>query len=417
MRVETPLHFAKRLMPLAFAPSGPRKLGFRSAASVVLVGMLVAGCAQAPGVAPVPSGAASSLTQVARFGPERAAQLRSQHEGRGWALLSSSVRRVDPPGTGIEFVTFVDPASVARNGNLVRVRTLGVLARPMGTTAASITFQQVDCQARTIQSFAQDVFSDEAATVRISSGNQVSAVAPVQAQSLGETLLNSVCSGRYAGGAARGHAPAGTPRGGVGTGVVIGPQRVLTNSHVVAHCKTVDVSLAGQRLPATLRRRDAVTDLALLEVSALPAVRGPHLRRQAQVGEAVMAAGYPLSGLLGSDLVVTDGIVNSLSGLGNSTSHLQMSAAIQPGNSGGPLLDRGGHLVGVVVAKLNALATMALTGDIPQNVNFAIKPEIVASFLQSENLPLGSVEQGGSLDTQQLASRARAFTVKVDCRP
>ena len=74
-------------------------------------------------------------TQITRFGPERVAQLRQMHEGRGWALLSGSVRRVDPPGTGVEFLSFVDPTSVARTGNTVRVRTLGVYARPIGTMA------------------------------------------------------------------------------------------------------------------------------------------------------------------------------------------------------------------------------------------------------------------------------------------
>jgi S1-C subfamily serine protease len=419
------------LLPMTFATPKttgvlwPGLLALRlvvTAMGAVVAAMLAAGCAQpgasgSPAAATGPATPLPALTQVTRFGPERVAQLRQMHEGRGWALLSGSVRRVDPPGSGVEFLTFVDPRSVARTGNLVRVRSLGVYARPIGTMVSSIAFQQVDCQARTLQTMAADLFSDEPATVRLSSTNQAAAAMPVQAQSLGETLLNSVCAGRFAAGAPRSAPPAGTPRASSGSGVAVGAQRVLTNAHVTANCKTIEVTAAGQKYPASVRKRDAVTDLALLEVAGLPALPAPALRRQAQVGEAVMAAGYPLSGLLGSDLVVTDGIVNALSGLGNSASHLQMSAAIQPGNSGGPLLDRGGHLVGLVVSKLNAVATMAMTGDIPQNVNFAIKPELLALFLQSENLPLGPVEQGHSLDTQQLASRARTFTVKVDCRP
>ncbi len=399
-----------------------KSVGGSGRSTIRVLGLLgsafLTACAQGPGAAPTPSGApATAPTEVTRFGAERQAQLRRLHEGKGWALLSAGVRRTEPAGTGVEFLTFVDPASVARTGNTVRVRSQSVYARSLGTSVAVITFQQVDCSARTIRAFGQDSFSDDAATQRISSNNQAGPVTSVQEKSLGETLLNSVCAGRFAAGAGRVAAPAGTPRGGVGTGVAIAAQRVLTNAHVVATCKTIEVTSAGQRLSALVRKRDSVSDLALLEVANLPSGPVPALRRRASVGEAVMAAGYPLTGLLGSDLVVTDGIVNALSGLGNSTTHLQMSAAIQPGNSGGPLLDRGGHLVGVVVSKLNAVATMALTGDIPQNVNFAIKPEIVALFLQSENLPLNVVDQGGSLDTQQLATQARAFTVRVDCRP
>ena len=77
--------------------------------------------------------------------------------------------------------------------------------------------------------------------------------------------------------------------------------------------------------------------------------------------------------MLGSQLKVSTGIVSATVGLLDDISQLQISAPIQPGNSGGPLLDEYGNVAGVVVAKLRALAVAKATGDIPQNVNFAVK--------------------------------------------
>jgi hypothetical protein len=82
--------------------------------------------------------------------------------------------------------------------------------------------------------------------------------------------------------------------------------------------------------------------------------------------------GYPFHGLLTSDFTVTAGIVSSLSRLLNDTRFLQISAPIQPGNSGGPLLDTSGHVVGVVTEKLNALKFANATGNIPETISFAV---------------------------------------------
>jgi S1-C subfamily serine protease len=88
----------------------------------------------------------------------------------------------------------------------------------------------------------------------------------------------------------------------------------------------------------------------------------------------------PIKLRLTSDFTVTTGVVNSLSGVLSDTRYLQISAAVQPGNSGGPLLDAGGELVGIVAAKLNALKFAKETGDIPENINFAIKNGSVEGF-------------------------------------
>jgi hypothetical protein len=95
--------------------------------------------------------------------------------------------------------------------------------------------------------------------------------------------------------------------------------------------------------------------------------------------------GYPLSGLLATTANLSVGNVSALAGLDDDSRYVQISAPVQPGNSGGPLLDASGHLLGIVTAKLNAIRVARFTGDIPQNVNFALKVEVVRTFLDGSN--------------------------------
>jgi S1-C subfamily serine protease len=126
---------------------------------------------------------------------------------------------------------------------------------------------------------------------------------------------------------------------------------------------------------------DKANDLALLKAGVTatePAVvRGTTIHQ----GDGIIAIGYPLHGLLSSEFSVTTGIVSSLGGIGNDSRYLQISAPVQPGNSGGPLLDNTGKVVGVVAAKINALRVAKITETIPENVNFAIKAGALRDFL------------------------------------
>ncbi len=94
---------------------------------------------------------------------------------------------------------------------------------------------------------------------------------------------------------------------------------------------------------------------------------------------------------------------------------LQISAPVQPGNSGGPLMDMSGAVVGVVVSKLNAAMIMEVTGDIPQNVNFALKANVAKSFLESHGIEYESVSNRRELSVPDVADAAREFTVRVLC--
>src|SRR5258705_4270922 len=151
--------------------------------------------------------------------------------------------------------------------------------------------------------------------------------------------------------------------------------QLVTNQHVVDGCVgDIQGSLTGEA-PVKLRlvSSDETNDLALLQAPGTFKDIAVIKDKAIHSGDSVVAIGYPFHGLLTSDFTVTTGIVSSLSGIMNDTRFLQISAAVQPGNSGGPLLDTSGTIAGMVAAKLNALKVARATRNIPPNINFSIK--------------------------------------------
>jgi S1-C subfamily serine protease len=99
----------------------------------------------------------------------------------------------------------------------------------------------------------------------------------------------------------------------------------------------------------------------------------------------------------------------------NDSRFLQISAAVQPGNSGGPLLDTSGQIVGVVSSKLDAIKFASVTGNIPENINFAIKTGALRDFLDNSVVPYQTVESKADLKTPEIANNARAYTMLITC--
>ena len=180
-----------------------------------------------------------------------------------------------------------------------------------------------------------------------------------------------------------------------GTGFFVTRQgSVVTNAHVVEDCSIIHVTSAqGEMAVAKVVARDVRNDLALL--GGGPAAKEvAAFRTSIRLGEAVEAFGYPLVEVLSKSGNFTLGNVSALVGLGEDSRYLQISTPVQPGNSGGPLLDQNGNVVGVVSAKLNALKVMVATnGDIAQNVNFAIKSSVAVSFLDANGVELHDRER------------------------
>src|SRR5579872_1830914 len=204
-----------------------------------------------------------------------------------------------------------------------------------------------------------------------------------------------------------------------GTGFVVSSSgHIVTNQHVVDGCVgDIQGNLTGEA-PVKLRlvSSDETNDLALLQGSG--SFKGVALIKEKAIhsGDSVVAIGFPYHGLLTSDFTVTTGIVSSLSGILNNTRYLQISAAVQPGNSGGPLLASTGEVVGVVAAKLNALKIAKATGDIPENINFAIKTGALRDFLDNSVVPYQTSDSKNELKTADITNNARAFTLLISCK-
>ena len=206
-------------------------------------------------------------------------------------------------------------------------------------------------------------------------------------------------------------------RAGSGTGIfVTNDGHLITNAHVVKDCLEIRVGTgSGNFEVGSVVAKDPTNDLALLKVNAKPSKVGA-LRFGVRVGENVEAFGYPLSQVLATSGNFTTGNVTALAGLGDDSRFYQISAPVQPGNSGGPLLDEDGNLVGIVSSKLNVWSEIKAQGDIPEKVNFAIKASAAAQFLQDNGVKFQIGEATQAMKGPDLADEAKALSAYVECR-
>jgi S1-C subfamily serine protease len=160
---------------------------------------------------------------------------------------------------------------------------------------------------------------------------------------------------------------------------------------------------------------DTINDLALLKADTRPDEVAA-FQLTPRLGDPVEAFGYPLADLLSTSGNFSLGNISALSGLGDDSRYLQISVPVQPGNSGGPLLDQHGNVVGIVSAKLNAQVMFRKEGDIPENVNFALKASVATNFLQTNDVNFALGESTQVMEPSDLAQRAKAISVFVVCR-
>jgi S1-C subfamily serine protease len=211
---------------------------------------------------------------------------------------------------------------------------------------------------------------------------------------------------------------------------------VVTNAHVVTNCKTVTVGDNGKNLvDASVLGTDKRNDLALLRISnmktasvetqspinklgisVIPLASQGLLRLdEVELGENVVVAGFPYGDFFSDSIKVTWGIVSANRGFGDDTGQFQIDAAVQPGNSGGPIYDENGNIIGVVVAQLSKLKVAKAIGSIPENVNFGIKASTVRQFLTASGLPTKWANRSSQMSTKAIAKIAKNQTVMVKC--
>lgn len=194
---------------------------------------------------------------------------------------------------------------------------------------------------------------------------------------------------------------------------------VLTNDHVVRDCRAIIVRRPGLPfMPGLLIAKDTSVDLALVKTSVTPeAIAEFRSGTAIRAGDSIVVYGFPLAGALSSAGNLTLGNVTAMAGLRDDQRMLQITAPIQPGNSGGPLLDTSGKVVGVVRSTLDAMKMAGATGGIvPQNVNFAIKTGVVEDFLRANGISPRLGTSTTLLSAADVGEKAQAYTVQVVCQ-
>jgi TPR repeat protein len=185
----------------------------------------------------------------------------------------------------------------------------------------------------------------------------------------------------------------------------------LTNHHVVRGCNTIKIN--GKE--ATVKSVDKLNDLALLQSYKSKSIAYFRAGRGIRLGDGVTVAGYPLRSVLGSGLNVVTGTVASLSGVKNNSSRLQITAPINSGNSGGPLFDSSGRVVGVIVSKINKTKAREVLGEEIQGANFAIKGSVVRSFLDMNDVDYEVSTSNKNMSTADIAENAKEYTALIKC--
>ena len=203
-----------------------------------------------------------------------------------------------------------------------------------------------------------------------------------------------------------------------GTAFFINQQgNIVSNYHVVQACANIEVRNVFFKAKAKLLYTDNINDLAVLIVDTIPPSSVGYFRsgKELRVGDDIITIGYPLGSILGESVKVTKGNISSLTGIANDSSILQISASIQPGSSGGPLLDNSGNIVGIVSSKLSELAMLKATGSLPQNINFAIKSQAVQLFLNTHKIMYSLQQSDKNYETADIVEKAQEFTLQIQC--
>ena len=203
-----------------------------------------------------------------------------------------------------------------------------------------------------------------------------------------------------------------------GTGFALKNKYVITNYHVIKDAKTIKINgIAGdykKDFPAVIEAVDKDHDLALLRINddkfqGFGTVPYFTKTQMAEVGENIFVLGYPLTATMGNELKVTNGIISSRTGFQGDISLYQISAPVQPGNSGAPLFDSNGNLIGIVSAKHKDA----------ENVGYAIKSNLLNMLVES-TVSSAILPQDNSIKNLPLpekVNKLRKYVFIIKCSP
>ena len=195
---------------------------------------------------------------------------------------------------------------------------------------------------------------------------------------------------------------------------VSGLGHIITNHHVIEGCKDMKVHSKGSVLKTKRIAEDRRNDLALLKTTEGPKHAFALSSESPFPLQDIVVAGYPFGEKVSSTLKFTQGIVSSIAGLGNDYSQIQIDAAIQPGNSGGPILDEYGNVVAVAVAKLSLKKILKDFGVVPENTNFGVKASAVRNLMEGNGVSFKSPNTE-VISKRELSQVATDGTVYLTC--
>jgi TPR repeat protein len=190
----------------------------------------------------------------------------------------------------------------------------------------------------------------------------------------------------------------------------------ITNYHITHNCN--EVRVAGLVGSIQVISSDSENDLALLQLPNKVNTIASFISREGKLrqGDEILVLGYPLHSVLSSSGNITPGIISSMIGVGNNKKQIQITAPIQPGSSGSPVLNKKGDVVGMVSTQLNDAVVARATGSIPQNVNFAINERTLKTFLETNKVTYKTASVSSKEKSNaDIAEAARKWTVIVEC--
>ena len=205
-----------------------------------------------------------------------------------------------------------------------------------------------------------------------------------------------------------------------GTGFALDQGHIVTNYHVVEDAKTILIKGVNGDFNTELRAHivatDKINDLAILKIHderfiSFGTIPYKIKNSISDVGESVWTLGYPMTNVMGDEIKFTDGKISSRTGVQGDMSVYQISVPIQPGNSGGPLFDNYGNIVGITSSGLNRKEFNS------ENVNYAIKTSYLYNIIES-TLTISILPQGTAMQEQALTQKiklAKNFVFLILC--
>ena len=182
---------------------------------------------------------------------------------------------------------------------------------------------------------------------------------------------------------------------------------MVTNHHVIEGCNAIKANIKGKEIPADIIAIDKTNDLAIIKAKTSPNKIFPVSNEDVSLLENVIVAGFPLGKRVSAAIKTHKGSVTALAGFGDNYSNFQTDATINEGNSGGPIINQKGNVVGVAVALLPA--------EKAQNIFFGVKSSTLKTFAKSNNINFLPPNNYRDMSNRDLGTLITGGTVFLEC--